>query len=240
MSRSQTAIAESEAAAAAGIGVRRLETVRRMRKRTKISRSSWIKWLLRVSQHHPRRAVPKRDLGFMATLDTDDNEKMNLQEILDDTGDSASFRGKCVKGSKEVDENDCGVLTVVEAIGIVDSRETRKAVRRAIWMADVNGDGMINNEGETDDILKQLGEALREMEESMRKLTWDRRNLCWQRCVPQSAWAQIQPKLRGSVEWCTDLTPLHSRTRAALLPDLLHALSHPPNALAFGSIRATK
>ena len=175
MSRNQTVIAGS-AAVAAGIGVRPLETVRRMTKRTKIPRSSWMGWWLQVSQ--PHGAVRKRDLGFMAALDTDDDEKMSLQEILDDARDSASLRGKLPpKGFKEVDENGNGILTVDEAIGIADGCETWKAARRAFWTVDVNRDGMISNEEETDDILKQLSEALREMEESMRKLAWDRRNL---------------------------------------------------------------
>ena len=135
-----------------------------------------MKWWHEVSLHHG--AFRKRDLGFVAALDTDDDENVSLQEILDDTGDPASLRGKFVKGFKEVDEDGNGILAVDEAIGIVDDREPRKAVRRAFWMADMNGDGMVNNEGETDNLLKQLGEALREMEESMREMTRDRRNLC--------------------------------------------------------------
>ena len=50
--------------------------------------------------------------------------------------------------------------------------------------------------------------------------------------MSQSAWAHSQPRLRGSVEWCTDLTPLHSCTPASLPLDLLRALDHSSNALA--------
>ena len=54
--------------------------------------------------------------------------------------------------------------------------------------------------------------------------------------MSQSAWAQNQPKLRGSVESCTDLTPLHSWTFASLFPALLCALDHSSNALALAQV----
>ena len=36
-------------------------------------------------------------------------------------------------------------------------------------------------------------------------------------CMPESAWAQSKPKLRGSVKSCTDLSPLHLCTLASVV-----------------------
>ena len=48
--------------------------------------------------------------------------------------------------------------------------------------------------------------------------------------------AQSEPELRGSVNLCVDLTPLHARTHDLLAFRLARrVLDRTPNALAFGS-----
>ena len=65
-------------------------------------------------------------------MHTDDDEKMRLQEIFDDTGDPASIRGKLVKAFKEDDEDGNGILSVGEAIGVVDDREPGRQCGRRL------------------------------------------------------------------------------------------------------------
>ena len=54
--------------------------------------------------------------------------------------------------------------------------------------------------------------------------------------MSQSAWAQSQPQLRGSVESYTHLTPLHSCTSASLFSLLSCALDHPSNAFLLAQV----
>ena len=73
------------------------------------------------------------------------------------------------------DEDGDGMLSVDEVVGNVDvdDREPEEAMRKAFGMADADGDGMITDADEMDNLLKQLDEALRQMEETMRKWTED-------------------------------------------------------------------
>ena len=54
--------------------------------------------------------------------------------------------------------------------------------------------------------------------------------------MSQSAWAQSWPKMRGSVEPYTGLTPLHSCTFFPLLSDLSCAHDHSSNAFALAQV----
>ena len=56
------------------------------------------------------------------------------------------------------------------------------------------------------------------MDKNLRVSTCPRSDgvLGWQRCLVQSAQAQSKPELRGSVNLCVELTPLHARTHDLL------------------------